>query len=389
LSNSKNARALVIAIALLLAGTAFAVPSSAESYNNVQVFVTTTSTKPYNFQFAAYNLTGSLVASYQASYPAASFELPSGGYLFTVSATEYSGRIGYACPLEGSASQGSGTASPATPASKPGAAPAIIPYCYPPASEYGYTIASISGSQQISIQTRNITEYPTSAVTAKVSYVNGTAVADASVSASVVGEWYYWWGPNSSVVTYAQTDEGGIAHLVLPSAPAVVTAWKWLQIFTPKNQSSVETNIGGQEVNVTIYWQPTYVGLSGSGLLIPPQNNVNLTLRYQQPDYWVMASGVSSKGAYTGGTPSATVASQPNGTPSIASSSSGTQSSSQYYLPSQIPAIQQSAPAPAAAGSGFMGTEGLLVASVIFAALVLVVVVAARRNPRKSPTPTG
>ena len=211
----------------------------------------------------------------------------------------------------------------------------------------------------------------------------------ASVSASIVGEWYYWWGPNSSTVMYAQTDKSGIAHLVLPSAPTVVTAWKWLQIFESKNQSSIETNIGGQEVNVTIYWQPTYVGLSGSGLLIPPQNSIDLTLRYQQPDYWIMAPGVASKGAYAGGAPSATVASQPSGTPSLASSSSGTQSSSQYYLPSQIPAIQQSASTPAGSEPGFTATESLLVVSALFAAAVLAVVIAARRNPRKSSTPAG
>ena len=373
-------------MALLLAGTAFVGPSSAESYNNVQILVTAASAKAYSFQFAAYNLTGSLVAAYQTQFPAAAFELPSGGYLFTVSATEYD-RVGYACPLVGGASQGSGTTQPATAPTKPSATPAIIPFCSPPASEYGYAVESVSGPQQIAIQTRNITEFPTTAVTVKASYINGTAVTDASVSASVVGEWYYWWGPNSSIVTYSQTDKSGIAHLILPSAPSVVTAWKWLQIFTPKNQSTIETNIGGQEVNVTVYWEPTYVGLSASGLLIPPQNNINLTLRYQQPSYWVMAPGVISKGAYVGGAPNATVASQPSGTPSLAPNTSGATTSSQYYLPSQIPAIQQVGAAQVPSNQpGLGGIDSLVAVSALFVAVALAVVVATKRTSRRSPT---
>jgi len=385
-----EARVLVLSMALLLAGTAFVVPSSAASYNDVQVFVTTTSPNSYSFQFAAYNLTGSLVTSYQTSYPAAAFELPSGEYMFTVSATEYSNGVGYACPLEGGATQGSGTALPAVQPNKSGITPIVIPYCYPPSSEYGYAVASITGSQQISIQTKNITEFPISTVTVKASYVNGTSVSGASVSASVVGQWYYWWGPNSSLVMSSQTDSNGVAQLVLPTAPTVVTAWKWVPVYPGKNESTTETNIGGQEVNVTIYWQPTYVGLSGSGLLVPPQSNVNLTLRYQQPNYWIMPPGVASEGESVGGAPSATVASQPNGTPSLASSGSGSQSSSQYYLPSQIPAIQQAAPTQTVNQSSFTNIEGLVAASALFIAVILVlVVVAARRNPRRSSAPAG
>ena len=390
MSNKTKARVLVLSITFLLVGTAFAVPSSAESYNNVQVFVTTTAAKPYSFQFAAYNLTGSLVASYQTSYPAAAFELPNGGYLFTVSATEYNNEVGYACPLEGSASQGSGVALPAIQPNKSTVTPIVLPLCYPPSSEYGYATTNISGSQQISIQTKNITEFPTTDVTIKASYVNGTAVSGASVSASIVGQWYYWWGPNSSIVMSSQTDSNGIAHLALPSAPAVVTAWKWIPVSPGKNESTVETNVGGQEINVTMYWQPTYVGLSGSGLLIPPQNSLNLTLRYQQPNYWVMPAGVNSKGEYISGAPSATVASQPNGTPSLASSSSGAQSSAQYYLPSQIPAMQQAPSSPTGSQSSFTSTDSLVAASALFIIIVLaVVIVAAKRSPRRSSTPTG
>ena len=83
-----KARALVLSLALLVSGTAFMIqPASADSFNNVQVFATTSTNQAYSFQFAAYNLSGSLIASYQSSYPPAAFELPSGGYLLTVSAT--------------------------------------------------------------------------------------------------------------------------------------------------------------------------------------------------------------------------------------------------------------------------------------------------------------
>lgn len=392
MSNTRaEARALVLSLALLISGTAFMVqPASADSFNNVQVFATTTSSQTYSFQFAAYNLSGSLIASYQTSYPAAAFELPSGGYLFTVSATHY-GYASYACPLMGSGvSQGAPATGPMIPANSSGSSIAI-PVCYPPSSEYGYATATISGAQTINIHMQNVSTLPTTAVTVKVSYVNGTAAAGASVYASVIGEWYYWWGEGSSITMGAQTDSNGIAHLVLPSAPAVVTAWKWVPILTGKNGSTVQVTVGGEKVNVTVYWEPTYVGLSGSGLLLPPDNSIGLTLHYQQPDYWVMPMGAAVKGAYVGGAATASVASQPSGTPSLASTSSGTQGSSQYYLPPQIPAIQQVANTGSTNTStgGLLGTDGLLAATAAFIVVALAVVFVARQRMRRSSAPTG
>jgi hypothetical protein len=378
---------------LLFAGTTLLVhPVSADSFNDVQIFVTTSAPQAYNFQFAAYNLTGSLVASAQTSYSAAAFELPSGEYLFTASATNIGNHIGFACPLaEGGTSQAAGTASASTPTKSPSLSPVLPIPCYPPSSEYGYATASISGPRTIGIHVQNTSTIPTTPVTIKASYTNGTAAADTSVYASVVGEWYFSWGPNSSVIMGAQTNGDGIAHLVIPVAPAVVTAWKWIPIFTSSNGSSVQTTIGGQKVNVAAYWQPTYIGLSGSGLLIPPENDINVTLSYQQPDYWVMPGGVVSKGAYSGATSTGTVANQPGGVPSSVSPNSGTQGSSQYYLPTQIPAIPQAAVDGSMNGNQTSyGMDSLIVASIAFVTITLVVVLLAVRHRTNRPSaPTG
>lgn len=389
--------AFILSTAFLFMGAASTISpasASAGSFNNVQVFATTASSQAYSFQFAAYNLTGSLIASTQTSYPAAAFELPAGGYLFTVSATSFDNHGGYACPLKGGAPQGSGTASPgatSTPVPANGStSSSIIPWCYPPSSEYGYATASVSGPQAIDIRMQNVSKLPTAPVTVKVAYVNGTAAADASVYASVVGEWYYWWGANSSIVMGAQTDNNGIAHLILPDAPAVVTAWKWVPLLVGSNGSTIQTTIGGQKVNVTVYWQPTYIGLSGSGLLLPPQNSIGITLRYQQPDYWVLPASVASQGAYAGGASAGTVANQPSGVPSLASAGSSAQGSSQYYLPSQIPSMQAAALAPTSGTQSGLGVDALIVASIAFiAAAIAVTLVAARHRLHRPPSPVG
>jgi len=388
-----KARALVLSMALLLAGTAFMVhPTSAESFENIQVFAATSSIQAYNFQFAAYNLTGSLIASTQTSYPAAAFELPAGGYLFTVSATSFSNHVGYACPLaKGEATQGSGAVSASPPnANANGSTSSIVlPLCYPPSSEYGYATATISSPQTINIQMRNVTTLPTTSVTVKVSYVNGTAAADASVYASIVGEWYFWWGSNSSVTMGGQTDSNGIAHLILPVAPTVVTAWKWIPITVGSNGSTIQTTVGGQKVNVTIYWQPTYIGLSGSELLLPPQNSISITLHYQQPNYWVLPANVDSRSAFSGGAASGTVANQPSGVPSLASTNSATQGSSQYYLPAQIPATQQAIESSVGAQPA-ISTDTITIATAAFVVVALAVLfLATRHRLHKPPSPMG
>ncbi len=378
-------------MALLIAGTAFmASPASAESFNNIQIFVTTSSSHAYSFQFTAYNLTGDLVASYQSSYPAAAFELPSGGYLFTVSATYYGSPAEYPCPVaKGVVTQGGSPATTATRYNESGSTPAT-PVCWTPSSEYGYATTTVSGPQTIAIKTMNVTSFPTTQVEVKVSYVNGTAAADASVYASIVGQWYYWWWQSTAITMGGQTDGNGVAHLVIPAAPAVITAWKWIPIPTDKNGSTVQTTVGGQRVNITVYWEPTYVGLSSSGFLLPPQDSMALTLRYQQPDYWVMPMGVASKGATAGGESTGTVASQPSGVPTLATGSSGGQTSSQYYLPAQIPAIQQSAGPPGGGQTSAPNIGVLAAATAAFIAVAFAAVfIAVRSRQHRSPPLTG
>ena len=384
-----KAKAVVLSMALLLAGTAFMVqPASAASFDDVQVFANPISSQAHGFQFAAYNLSGSLVASYQGPYPAAAFELPSGGYLFTVSATDFTPRTGYACPLQGSAQSGTGPVPPAPQSAGTGQVqqPSAIPVCYPPSSEYGYSVATVNGPQTINVNLMNASQLPTTSVTVRVAYVNGTAAKGANVYASVVGQWYYWWWyEGQSLNMSGVTDGNGVARLVVPVAPTVITAWKWVPVFLGKN-STAQVNVGGQEVNATAYWEPTYVGLSGSGLLLPPQNSVSITLRYQQPDYWVIPAGVASQGTASGSAPSAALASQPGGTPSLVSDS---QSSSQEYLPSQIPSIQQAAPASPGAQGGFAGLQAVGLTSLALVAAVAAVFMASRRSSKRPSAQVG
>ncbi|MGD0477664.1 MAG: hypothetical protein ABSB29_05800 [Nitrososphaerales archaeon] len=311
----------------------------ATSFNAVQIFVSTSTNLQYNYLLSAYNLTGNQVATYQSSFPAAAFELPAGSYLFTVSAL----REGYpSCPLcaqpDVEVGQVKGNASDT---SSSGSTTAVPVYLIQSASEYGYAVETVSGPVTFTIQTQNVTLLPTGPVTVKVTFANGTAAAGAYVSASIIGQNYYWWSPNPSVVMSNQTNNLGIAHLVLPQAPAVITAWDWVPVNQPASNNTVPAKIGGQTINVTVYWQPTYVGLSASAIVIPPDNSVNLTLHYQQPENWVTPMGVKTATANSSGSSNGTIASQPTGVPStVQSAPSQTGSRSEYYLPSTIPLIQ-------------------------------------------------
>lgn len=308
-------------------------------FNLVQVFAATSANLPYSYTFTAYNTTGSMVASYQTSLSAAAFELPSGQYLFTVSAVHWNYSPCYdICPLQATATPGSGPT--AAPSSGSTSAPAILVRA--PSSEYGFVLASVTSAQTLNINLVNVTKFPTSTITVKASYVNGTAAAGASVSASVVGQFYYWWGQGSNLNMSGQTNSDGVANLVVPRAPVVVTAWKWLPVTLPASNQSVTTNIGGEPISIIVHWLPTYVGLSASGVLVPPDDTISLTLKYQQPSYWVAPAGVEFAGAQ--GTSGAALSNQPTATPALAAqpsqSSSSQQSPQEYYLPSQIPQLQ-------------------------------------------------
>ncbi|MGD1055142.1 MAG: hypothetical protein ABR867_03565 [Nitrososphaerales archaeon] len=345
-TNRNSSRAAALAMAVALAATVFlgltglpAFGVHATSFNVVQIFVSTSTNLQYNYLLTAYNLTGNQVATYQSSFPAAAFELPAGSYLFTVSAL----REGYyPCPMCGIYANGSTTrSSNGNETKSPSDNTTVSPvFMIQSASEYGYAVETVSGPVTFTIQTQNVTLLPTGPVTVRVTFANGTAAAGAYVSASIIGQDYYWWSPNSSLVMSNQTNNLGIAHLILPQAPAVISAWDWVPVNSPVSNNTVPAYVGGQKINVTIYWEPTYVGLSASTIVIPPNNNVNLTLHYQQPKYWVMPMGVETSTANSSGATKGTIASQPTGVPStVQSAPSQTAYQSQYYLPSTIPSI--------------------------------------------------
>lgn len=331
--------ALIGVLALLVLGTGgfYALAASSASFNNVQISIQTSSNLQYSYTVSAYNTTGSLVAYTQTNYPAAAFELPSGGYLFTVSA--YNQPNYYPCNV---------CATPAV-----GAKSAALPVRFNPSAEYGYTLLTLSGPDSISIKTQNTTQIPTTDVTIKAAFVNGTAAVGAYVSAFVVGQSYYWWGYGAKINMYAQTDKFGVATLTVPNAPVQVTAGLSVPINLPQNVTTVTTNVGGQKVNVTVYWQPSYAYLTGSALLIPPANSASITLRYQQPSYYPLAYGASSAPggiAYATSTPPQQVslgagAGQVAGAPS--SSTQQTTSQSQNGPAAKIAPFQVSAESPA------------------------------------------
>jgi hypothetical protein len=376
--------------AVLLASMALAtlpiVFASSASYNNVQVFVTTQATLDYNYFFTAYNLTGQLIGTTQTPYPAAAFELPAGTYLFTVSAINQTSYGCYLCaqPLTGATGSGSAAGTPST-----GSAPAkngsVLPIFYRPAAEYGYKVVQVSGPENVGITTQNTTGFPTSPVTVKVSFVNGTAASGAWVSASVVGQWYYWWGNDPAVVMSAQTDKSGIATLTLPVAPAVVDAWDWVRVNLPASQTTTQVDVGGQTVNVTVYWEPTYVGLAASTLIIPPASSVNLTLHYQQPNFWVTPAGTEVQPGVPGTSSSSAVSNAPTGVPSGSAQASSQQgTSSQYYLPTAIPtmAAGSGTQASPSSTSPFLGAlaEGALVGAALASAAALAIFGARRKQ---------
>ena len=363
--------------------------ASNASYNNVQIFVTTSSNLNYSYFFTAYNLTGQLVGTTQTPYPAAAFELPAGTYLFTVSAVEQTSYGCYVCAEPLTSGQASGSSS-STPAQSPIVIKngTLLPVFRPPASEYGFKLEQVSGPDTINIVTQNTTRFPTTPVTVKVSFANGTAAAGASVSASIVGQWYYWWGNDPSVVTSNQTNSDGVASLVLPNAPAVVDAWDWVPVNLPANQTTFKVDVGGQTVNVTAYWEPTYVGLAASALIIPPTNSVSLTLHYQQPNFWVTPAGAQVQPGNPGATSGSAVSNAATGVPSGSAQASSQQgTSSQYYLPTAIPALSAESGIPA--GTSVTSTslttlaEGLVIGAA-FASVVGLAVLGMRRN--RNPT---
>jgi hypothetical protein len=282
----------------------------AASYNSVQINVKTTNSLNATYIATAYNSSGYMIATSQSRYPTFTFMLPSSTYLFAVTALQEG--VSRCYPYEGYAKAGSSQAGRAM----------ILPPCFwnNPVVEYGYALQTVTKSTNLDIMTQPIDKMPTTNITLQVNYLNGTGAQGVSVSAYMVGEWY-WWGNGNHLVLWGQTDKAGQATLVVPSVPVQVSAWVWLPVNIPKHETTVQTTVGGEKVNVTVYWQPTYAGLAGSALIIPPTNSATITLHAQKPNYWVMPYGVQSMGATSGapttGAPTAmgTIASGQGGVP--------------------------------------------------------------------------
>jgi len=308
----------VLVITALGAAGAYALASSTASLNNVQVEVVTSANLPYSFIVSAYNSSGSLVSYTQTSYPAAAFELPNGLYLVTVTAYHY---VSYPCvycvtPMTAGGAPASKTQAIVSPPISIGG----------PDVEYGFVMEQVSGAQSITIQTRNASQIPTSSVSVKVTFANGTAALGAYVSASVVGQNYYYWDSGSNLSMYSQTDKSGVASLVVPSVPVELDAYLSVPITLPTNETTVQTTVGGQKINVTVYWQPMDVQLSGSALLVPPNTSAAIALHYQQPVvYYAPTPYNSGSGGYASTVTMTAQAGETSGQPASAGATGSSQ----------------------------------------------------------------
>ena len=326
----------------------------------------------------AFNSTGSGVASYTGQYPRVTFDLPPGTYLFAATATGPSSSQSITCCV----CAGSGVASPpAKPAqsngSSSGASTAIAYPCYygTPPEEYGYSLTQVSSATTVAIATAPPSGIPTENVSVSVSFKNGTAVSDAYVDASVVGaNWY--WGSDSNVTMGAQTAANGVAQLVVPAVPLVVTASDSVQVSLPKSQTTMQVNVGGQLVNVTLYYSPNYVYETATALLVPPKASLSMVVTAQTNNQ-LIRYGVSSSapGLVTGSPGTASTSAQgAAGTLNAASSSSSSTTLQTTSIP-PIPAFDIAAAAsssqPSSSGPGIsVLAVGTLVVLAVIAAVV-------------------
>jgi len=379
----RNARGAFSVLTILLLGlsvlavTFASSAGSTASLDLVDVTIQTTQSLPYQYTLTAYNTSGYQVANYYGNFPEAAFALPSGTYLITASADL---QQNYVCDVCLYAKSG-----------------AAMPIRFmPPYSEYGYAVEKVSGPVQVTIPTQNSTAAPLENVTIHVAFVNGTSAAGADVYGSVIGSSY---GYSSNWTTYGQTGADGNTTLVLPAAPVQVTASISVPIQLPKSVSNVTVVVGGQKVNVTVYWQPSSVYLSGQALILPPQKGTSITLQAQQnnpyPIYYsqpgVPRLGVSypQGGAYTTTTyAQSTTVGTAVGT--VAGSNQAVASPQANRIPpfnpssSQLSPSNSQAPAPAPATAFDLATLEMLAAVVAAAAVIGVgaSLVLSRRKPR-------
>jgi len=361
---------LILLLCLSIPAVALVTSAGASpALNRVDVTIQTTKALPYQYSLTAYNTSGYQVASFYGSYPEASFGLPSGTYLITASAYYQSIYTCKLCPLEGEVVNGSATSI-------------AMPYM-PPYYEYGYAVVKLTSPESITIATSNSTQTSTVSLPIHVQLLNGTAASGAQVSAYVVGGNY---ADTQSWVSYGQTGSDGNFTLVMPNAPIQVSAYLSYPISLPKNVSTVTVVIAGQKVNVTVYWEPNSVTLSGQALILPPEKGAVITLRVQQsypyPVPYSSGSGTVSPGGVT--TVTTTMAT------TTAAPQQGASQQSNRIAPFSPSSAQVSSPAQQStpAATGFSAIEDLIVA-LGAAALVGVgtMLVLIRRNRMQSARP--
>ena len=278
----------VLAAAIFIASTASVASqaSAAPALDLIQVGLQTSMSYPYQYTLTAYNTSGYQVANYQSGYPGAAIQLPSGTYLLTASAYYQNNTSCLECVYP--ASTGSSTATGSS--SGVAIAPIIKPYGGA-ITEYGYSLAQVSGPTSLSISLKNASALPLTQLAIHVGYANGTAAAGASVSGYVIGS-YYVYSPKAN--TYGQTDKSGDVTLTVPQAPVDVSAYLSVPIKLPQSTSTVTVNVGGQKVNVTVSLEPSYLSLNGEALILPPQTSASIVLHYQPNNYPIVYAGSSA-----------------------------------------------------------------------------------------------
>jgi hypothetical protein len=303
------------------------------------------------------------------------FELPSGTYLFAATANGPASSqppVCCVCAQSGAVTEGA-------PALKTNSGPSVSPgIAFPcfysnPLAEYGYSLTQVSGSTSLTIATHSPSSIPTVDVSVSVSFKNGTAVSGAYVSANVVGA-DLSWGGNSSLSMDAQTAANGVAHLVVPAVPLTVTASESVEVNLTQSQSTVQVNVGGQTVNVTLYYSPNYVYLTASALLIPPKTSLSMVLSAQTQSPMIPYAASSAAGSAAAGA-SLNSSQVPQGSQGAAAApSSGSTTTAQISAIPPIPASDLGATSSIRPATSISGVSLLAIGTLAFAGGVAAIV---------------
>ena len=333
---------LVLVLGLSIPAVALVTSAGASpALNSVDVTIQTTRALPYQYTLTAYNTSGYQVANFYGNYPEAAFGLPSGTYLITASVYYQQSYVCNLCPLEKGAVNGSASSIP-------------IRYV-PPYSEYGYAVEKLTGPAQITIVTSNSTQTSLVKLPIHVQFFNGTSASGAYVSAYVVGSNYAY---PQNWVSYGQTGSDGNFTLLMPNAPIEVSAYLSYPINLPKNVSTIPVVVAGQKVNVTVYWQPSSVNLSGQALILPPEKGADITLQvqlsYPYPVYSAGQGATGSGGVTTVTTTVATATATPQQGASTQPSRIAPFNPSSAQISSPGQQVTPTAP-------GFSAIEGLII----------------------------